>query len=86
MRKEHDCEVMAVCEHRLLHLPLHDFVERDHCPPFDGTIRWGEILLALDDIGYEGELMFEAGAFVPLEDTLRKTAAFPDEFAARFGG
>ena len=30
--------------------------------------------------------MFPAGASVSLEDTLQKTAAFPDEYVARHGG
>ena len=77
-------EAMAVCGKRLLHLHLHDFVDADHYPPFDGRVQWDEIFLALQDIGYCGEYMFEAIARVSLDDTLRKTAAFPDEFARRY--
>ena len=79
-------EVMACCEHRLFHLHLHDFVETDHYPPFDGNIRWHEIFLALQDIGYAGEFMFEPVARISIEDTLKKTAAFPEEITARYGG
>lgn len=79
-------ETMALCEHRLFHIHLHDFADTDHYPPFDGNIQWGEIFSALQDIGYTGEFMFEADARVSLEDTLKKTAAFPKEFAARYGG
>lgn len=78
-------EAMAVCEHRLFHLHLHDFRDTDHYPPFDGSIQWGEIFSALQDIGYAGEYMFEAVARVSLEDTLKKTSAFPDEFVMRYG-
>ena len=78
-------EVMAQCKGRLKHVHLHDFVDRDHHPPFDGKVRWDETFEGMRDIGYEGEFMFEAIAFVSFDDTLKKTATFPDEFAGRFG-
>ncbi len=78
-------ETLAICEGRLVHTHLHDFVDRDHYPPFDGDVRWGETFLGLQDIGYSGELMFEAVAPVSVADTLRKTAAFPGKFVARYG-
>ena len=78
-------ETIAVCENRLVHVHLHDFVETDHYPPFDGDVRWDETFQGLQDIGYTGEFMFEAGAPVSVADSLRKTAAFPGEFAARYG-
>ena len=84
IKKERARDVMASCEHRLFHLHLHDFTNTDHYPPFDGSIQWGEIFSALQDIGYTGEFMFEAAARVSLEDTLKKTAAFPGEFTARY--
>ena len=85
IKKERAREAIAGCENRLFHLHLHDFVETDHYPPFDGSIQWGEIFSGLQDIGYAGEFMFEAVAPVSVADTLRKTAAFPDEFVARYG-
>ena len=90
VKMERAREAMAGCEHRLFHLHLHDFVDTDHLPPdhrppFDGNIQWGEIFSALQDIGYTGEFMFEAGAQMSLEDTLKKTSAFPSEFAVRYG-
>jgi sugar phosphate isomerase/epimerase len=78
-------ETIALCEDRIVHLHLHDFVERDHYPPFDGDVRWDETFEGLQDIGYTGEFMFEAVAPVSVADTLRKTVAFPDEFVARYG-
>lgn len=84
-KKERAREAMRVCEHRLFHLHLHDFADTDHYPPFDGNIQWGEIFSALQDIGYTGEFMFEAVSRTSLEDTLKKTAAFPGEFTARYG-
>lgn len=79
-------EVLSICEDRLVHLHLHDVIESDHYPPFDGKVRWDETFYGLMDIGYAGEFMFEAGAMVSLEDTLQKTANFPNEFMRRFGG
>ncbi len=78
-------EAMAPCEHRLFHLHLHDTVDSDHYPPFDGNVRWDEVFSALQEINYRGEFMFEATARISLEDTLKKTAAFPKEFALRYG-
>ena len=75
-----------MCNHRLFHLHLHDFQDTDHYPPFDGKIQWDEIFQALCDINYTGELMFEAGSRVSIEDTLEKTAAFPEEFVKRYRG
>ena len=85
VKMERAREAMAGCEHRLFHLHLHDFTDADHYPPFDGNIQWGEIFSALQDIGYTGEFMFEAVARVSLEDTLKKTSVFPNEFAVRYG-
>ena len=84
IKKERAREVMAGCKDRLFHLHLHDFIDADHYPPFDGNIQWGEIFSALQDIGYAGEFMFEAIARVSTEDTLKKTSAFPKEFTARY--
>ena len=85
IKKDRARETMAMCKHRLFHLHLHDFADTDHYPPFDGNIQWGEIFSALQDIGYTGEFMFESTTRVSPEDTLKKIAAFPDEFAVRYG-
>lgn len=85
IKNERARETIALCEHRLLHLHLHDFVEGDHYPPFDGAVQWDELLRGLCDINYSGEIMFEAIARTSLEDTLTKTAAFPREFVNRYG-
>jgi sugar phosphate isomerase/epimerase len=79
-------EAMACGGHRLFHLHLHDFASSDHYPPFDGTIRWGEIFSALQDTAYGGEFMFEIAGRDPVIETLQKTAAFPEEFVRRYGG
>ena len=79
-------EAMASGGHRLFHLHLHDFASSDHYPPFDGTIQWGEIFLALQDTAYAGEFMFEIAGRGSIDDTLQKTVAFPNEFVRRYGG
>lgn len=86
VKPERARETMALCQDRLFHVHLHDFVDGDHYPPFDGTIQWDEIFGAFQDIGYAGEFMFEAVSRTSLEDTLEKTAAFPAEFVRRYGG
>ncbi len=84
IKKDSARQMMAQCGERVFHVHLHDFTERDHIAPFDGNIQWGEIFAAFKDIGYEGELMFEAEAGRP-EEVLQKTAAFPETFIRHYG-
>ena len=83
-------ETLAQCGPRLIHLHLHDFLERDHIAPMDGNLQWAEVFGALKDIDYQGVFMFEA-LFPPdkIENrpdyVLAKTAAFPQAFAAKYG-
>ncbi|MDP6380319.1 MAG: sugar phosphate isomerase/epimerase family protein [Phycisphaerae bacterium] len=94
-------EALAQCGSHVVHLHLHDCVLNekrglvDHFPPFSGQILWDEVFLALNDVGYGGEYMFEAASdvtwpgadtgWVPLEETITRTAAFPAEFFSRYG-
>ena len=83
-------ETLAQCGPRLIHLHLHDFLERDHIAPMDGNLQWAEVFGALKDIDYQGHFMFEAlltaeGADNRPEYVLAKTAEFPQAFAAKYG-
>ena len=83
-------ETLAQCGPRLIHLHLHDFLERDHIAPMDGNLQWAEVFGALKDIDYQGLFMFEAlfppeGPVNRPEYVLAKTAEFPQAFAARYG-
>ena len=83
-------ETLAQCGPRLIHLHLHDFLDRDHIAPMDGDLQWAEVFSALRDIDYQGEFMFEAlltpeGSLDHPEYVLAKTAAFPRAFAERYG-
>lgn len=83
-------ETLAQCGPRLIHLHLHDFLDRDHIAPMDGNLQWAEVFGALKDIDYQGQFMFEAlltpeGTMDRPEYVLAKTAAFPQAFAARHG-
>ena len=83
-------ETLAQCGPRLIHLHLHDFLDRDHIAPMDGNLQWAEVFGALKDIDYQGEFMFEAlltpeGFMDRPEYVLAKTAAFPQAFAAKYG-
>jgi sugar phosphate isomerase/epimerase len=55
---------IQILGHRLKALHINDNfgVFDDHLIPYFGNIRWDEILLALKEIGYQGELTFETGA------------------------
>ena len=77
--------IIALCGQRLLHLHLHDFLDAGHYPPFEGNVHWDEVLLALQEVGYTGEIMFEAITRASVEGTLKRTAAFPEEFVRRHG-
>ncbi len=83
-------KTMAQCGGRLIHLHLHDWVDRDHFSPLDGDIQWDEVFAAFKDIGYSGWFMFEA-AYAPgnrgelsPEYVLDKVATFPREFVKRY--
>ena len=78
-------EPIALCGDRLFHLHLHDFVERDHYPPFEGDIQWYEVFSALNAISYRGEYMFEANALYSVAYSLSGIASFPEEFVRRYG-
>jgi len=83
VKKEKARQTLAQCGSRLIHLHLHDFIDRDHYAPLTGKIEWDEVFAALGDIGYEGELMFEA-AYPSLEEVLCETARFPAAFVERY--
>ena len=74
---------------RLLHLHLHDFLDRDHFAPIGGFIQWNQLLTALRKINYKGLFMFEAmyplgkETFAP-ERVLSQTAAFPKAFVQQY--
>ena len=83
-------ETLAQCGPRLIHLHLHDFLDRDHIAPMDGNLQWAEVFGALKDIDYQGQFMFEAlftpeGSMDRPEYVLAKTAEFPQAFADKYG-
>ena len=50
----------------------------DHLVPFQGTINWSALVMALEKVGYDGVWMFEIGAPTPgagYEQTLAHAAA-----------
>ena len=88
-KKDRARETMRQCGKRLIHLHLHDWVDRDHFAPLDGSIEWGEVFAAFKDIDYQGVFMFEA--LYPPEKrelspdyVLGKVASFPEGFVERY--
>ena len=75
-KKERARATLAQCGRYLRHLHLHDFKEGDHYAPFTGEIQWKEVFLALADVDYAGEFMFEA-ILPSAEEVIRMTAAVP---------
>ncbi|HZJ57919.1 MAG TPA: sugar phosphate isomerase/epimerase family protein [Clostridia bacterium] len=57
---------------KALHVHDNDLVRDVHTLPFNQKIDWDEVMTALRDIGYDGELTFEADAFL---------SQFPNELA-----
>jgi L-ribulose-5-phosphate 3-epimerase len=57
---------------KALHVHDNDLVRDVHTLPFTRKIDWDEVMTALKDIGYDGELTFEADTFL---------SQFPDELA-----
>jgi sugar phosphate isomerase/epimerase len=59
---------------------IHDNAGRsdDHLVPFQGTIHWSALVMALEKVGYDGVWMLEIGAPAPgagYDDVLAKAAA-----------
>ena len=46
---------------KALHLHDNDGNDDDHLAPYNGSVIWAEVLQALAEIGYEGDLDFEIG-------------------------
>ena len=72
------CELIrALGKDRLKALHVHDVDGKDdlHTLPYLSKINWDSVCAALKEIGYEGDLTFEAGAFVnPLPKELSLAA------------
>lgn len=59
---------------------IHDNAGRsdDHLAPFQGTINWSALVMAMEKVGYDGVWMFEIGAPMPgagYDDMLANAAA-----------
>ena len=62
------------------------YQHRDHQPPLheDGMIEWEEVLLGLQDIDYQGVLLFEDGLCEDPQEFIDATASFPKRFVQRY--
>ena len=70
--------IRALGKDRLKALHVHDVDGKDdlHTLPYFSKINWDRVCAALKEIGYEGDLTFEAGNFVnPLPRELCRPAA-----------
>ena len=70
--------IRALGKDRLKALHVHDVDGKDdlHTLPYFSKINWDSVCAALKEIGYEGDLTFEAGNFVnPLPKELSRPAA-----------
>jgi sugar phosphate isomerase/epimerase len=61
-------EAIRAIGHRLVdgctHVHDNDGVADSHTLPFYGKVQWESVMKALADIGYEGDLNYEASAFL----------------------
>lgn len=59
-------DVVRKCEKFFLETHFHDnFGDRDrHCPVGIGTINWIDVISAMNESGYKGEITFEQGDYV----------------------
>lgn len=84
-------QTLAKCGSRVFHVHLHETFnldkQADHRPPMhkDGMIEWGEVFMALRDIGYTGEFLFEDGRGEDPEEWIRHAAEFPKAFMQKYG-
>jgi len=58
-----------------LHISDNDGIEERHLLPGQGVIDWAEFVALLDEIGYAGPLMVEAGGPEPVAELMALTAA-----------
>jgi sugar phosphate isomerase/epimerase len=67
-------EIVETVSEHLVAVHLHDNRGRadDHLPPFEGGIDWPGALTALQKVGYDGTLMFEAGPQGSSKEMLQK--------------
>ncbi|MDQ3069051.1 MAG: sugar phosphate isomerase/epimerase [Acidobacteriota bacterium] len=66
------------------HLHDNDAKQDDHRVPFQGTINWSALVMAMEKVGYDGVWMFEVAApegGAGVEQTLAKAAAARDRLA-----
>ena len=73
-------KVIELCGHRLKHVHLHGFVDRDHYPPLcvgDG-IQWVELFQELKAINYPGMLNFEPAGEPVHYGSIEATGKFPE--------
>lgn len=45
---------------KAIHIQDNRFTDDDHLIPFDGKINWNEVMKALSDVGYDGDISLEA--------------------------
>ena len=66
VREEPDLFIKKLGKNRLKCLHTHDVdgTNDNHTLPFFGAINWEKVMKALAEIGYEGELTFEADRFM----------------------
>jgi len=89
-RSDRARRTLAECGDAVFHVHLHETFDlekhADHRPPLheDGIIEWGEVLAALREIGYRGELLFEDGRGENPKEWLQMTAEFPRAFVGRY--
>ena len=90
VKKDAARQTLVRCGHRVFHIHLHETFnldrKADHWPPMhpDGIIEWGEVFVALKDMHYTGELVFEDGRGEDPAEWIRYTADFPQAFARRY--
>lgn len=84
-------EYLSKCKTRVKHVHLHETFDLDkkpdHRPPMhkNGTIEWGEVFAALEDVQYAGDFVFEDGRGEDPDEWIQHTADFPMNFIERYG-
>ena len=73
-------EIIGLCGHRLKHVHLHGYVNKDHNPPLcegDG-IQWVELFRELKACNYPGVINFEPAGEPVHSGSIGATGRFPE--------
>lgn len=80
---EDPCDFVRAVGDRIVttHVSDYDFINERHWLPGEGDIDWNALLRALEDVGYDGPLVYEIDSSVTIKTMRRERALRPSDMA-----